>query len=120
MLKSLYSRQNHVFLEMLRSRRKSLQLRQRDVAKLVGHGQATVSKVEAGTRRLDVIELRTWLNALQVDFVAFIVELEQRLSHYPPSELQWLPGHPATPSPRRNAACVCGRRLRHTRQRSPE
>ena len=79
MLKSLHSRHNDVFLEMLRSHREALQLRQRDVAKRLGRGQATVSKVEAGTRRLDIIELRTWLSALDVDFVDFIAELESRL-----------------------------------------
>lgn len=90
MLNSLYSRHNDVFLGMLRSRRKSLQLRQSDVAMLVGWGQATVSKVEAGSRRLDVIELRAWLCVLQVDFVAFIDELEQRLKNHPGADLHLL------------------------------
>lgn len=82
MLKSLYYRHNRVFLEMLRGRREARQLRQRDVARLLGRSQATVSKVEAGTRRLDVIDLRAWLSALDVDFVDFIGELEQRLREH--------------------------------------
>jgi len=82
MPKSLYSRHNHVFLEMLRMSRKARSLRQRDVASLLGRGQATVSKVEAGVRRLDVIELRAWLRALDVDFVDFIDRLEQRLQDH--------------------------------------
>ena len=79
MLVSLYSRHRHVFLEMLRTRRQARRLRQRDVARLLGRAQATVSKVEAGTRRLDVIELRAWLRVLEVDFLDFMGELEQRL-----------------------------------------
>jgi len=82
MPKSLYSRHNHVFLEMLRTSRKTRKLRQRDVASLLGRGQATVSKVEAGVRRLDVIELRAWLRALDVDFVDFIDRLERRLQDH--------------------------------------
>ena len=83
MLKSLYSRHNEIFLQMLRGRRESLQLRQRDLAQRVGRGQATVSKVESGTRQLDVIELRAWLMALGTDFVAFMQELDERLRAHP-------------------------------------
>ena len=83
MLKSLYSRHNEIFLQLLRSRREALQLRQRDLAQRVGRGQATVSKVESGNRQLDVIELRAWLLALDIDFVTFMQELDQRLRAHP-------------------------------------
>ncbi|TAK78021.1 MAG: XRE family transcriptional regulator [Aquabacterium sp.] len=83
MLKSLYSRHNEIFLELLRSNRESSKLRQADLAGRLGHVQATVSKVEIGVRRLDVIELRAWLIALDVDFVAFMDELDQRLRAHP-------------------------------------
>ena len=113
MMKSLYSRHNDVFLDMLRSRRKSLRLRQRDLAQLVGRGQATVSKVEAGSRRLDVIELRTWLGVLQVDFVDFIDELDQRLRHHAGAEIQRLLGSPVDALP------ALGRPRPNGRARSP-
>lgn len=110
MLKSLYSRHNDVFLDMLRNRRKSLRLRQRDLARLVGRGQATVSKVEAGSRRLDVIELRTWLGVLQVDFVDFIDELEQRLRHHSDVDMHLLMGGPIGTLPEtNNSGNPCGR-----------
>lgn len=86
MHKSLYSRQNEIFLELLRSNRESLKLRQADLAVRLGRGQATVSKVESGVRRLDVIELRTWLMALEVDFKSFMDELDQRLRTHPLSD----------------------------------
>lgn len=79
MLKSLYSRHHEVLLELLRSNRQSVKLRQADLALRLGRDQATVSKVERGERRLDVIELRAWLAAMDVDFVAFVGQLDERL-----------------------------------------
>lgn len=83
MLKSLHTRQNEIFLEMLRGRRQAQRLRQADLALLLGRGQATVSKVERGVRRLDIIELRAWLTALDVDFSVFMAELNGLLAEVP-------------------------------------
>jgi len=76
MLKTLHSRHNEIFLSLLRSQRKAQRLRQSDLARRLGRGQATVSKVERGERRLDVIELRAWLAAMGIDFLAFMRELD--------------------------------------------
>ena len=83
MLKSLNSRQNDALLALLRRSRESQRLRQADLAVRLGRGQATVSKVESGARRLDVIELRAWLQALEIDFLTFMSELEDRLATMP-------------------------------------
>ena len=83
MVKSLYSRHNEVFLELLRDSREAVKLRQADLADRLGRAQAIVSKAESGERRLDVIELRAWLIALEVDFVAFVHELDRRLQAHP-------------------------------------
>ena len=83
MLKSLYSRHNRIFLHLLRANREALQVRQSDLAQLLGVGQATVSKVESGDRRLDIISLREWLLALGIDFVAFMAELDAQLGSHP-------------------------------------
>lgn len=83
MLKSFQNRHHHIFLQMLRSTRESAQLRQLDLAQLLGGWQGSVSKVESGGRRLDVIELRTWLDAMGVDFLHFMSELDQRLREQP-------------------------------------
>jgi transcriptional regulator with XRE-family HTH domain len=77
--KSRYSIQNQLFLAMLRSCRQRRRLRQADVARKLGGTQATVSKVESGERRLDIIELRAWLAAIGVDFVLFVAELDDRI-----------------------------------------
>lgn len=79
MRKSHYTIENQVFLEMLKSCRLERQLRQRDLASKIGRDQAMVSKVESGERRLDVIELRSWLVAIGVDFVAFASDLDERI-----------------------------------------
>ncbi len=83
MLKSLHTQSNQVFLKMLRRRRQAMRLRQTDVALRLGRGQSTVSKIERGVRRLDIIELRAWLAALGVDFVDFMSELDLHLQTQP-------------------------------------
>jgi transcriptional regulator with XRE-family HTH domain len=79
MPKILYSRHNEVFLAMLRGLRMTRRLRQADLANRLGRGQGLVSKVERGERRLDVIELRDWLAALDADFVGFVSSLDAQL-----------------------------------------
>ena len=80
MPKILHSRHNDIFLRKLRHTRKSKHLRQRDLADLLGRHQGLVSKVERGERRLDVIELRDWLAALEIDFIEFLSELHAELA----------------------------------------
>ncbi len=80
MLKSLRTQQNKIFLAALRDRREALGLRQADLAERLGETQATVSRVENGERRLDVIELRAWLRALRVGFVPFLRQLDRKLN----------------------------------------
>lgn len=79
MAKTLHSRPNKIFLAKLRQLRESQGLRQADLARLLGPSQATVSNVERGERRLDVIELRDWLEALEFDFIGFVSELDVEL-----------------------------------------
>jgi transcriptional regulator with XRE-family HTH domain len=64
---------------MLKDCRHARNLRQREVGSLLGRDQALVSKVESGERRLDVIELREWLLALEADFVGFAADLDERI-----------------------------------------
>lgn len=80
MPKILHSRHNEIFLEKLKRTRKHMRLRQRDLALLLGRHQGLVSKVERGERRLDVIELRDWLTALDIDFIDFMRELHAELA----------------------------------------
>jgi hypothetical protein len=81
MHKSLYSRHYRDLLVQLRQLRQRQGLRQADLAMRLGRAQSLVSRVESGERRLDVIELWVWLQALDTDFNAFTHELGERLSN---------------------------------------
>ncbi|MBX3620620.1 MAG: helix-turn-helix transcriptional regulator [Rhizobacter sp.] len=89
MAKSIYDRQHDIFLDLLRRTRESVPLRQEDVGRLIGRHQGTVSRVETGESRLDVIELRAWLNAMGVDFMGFMGELHSRLDRHNPVDLRF-------------------------------
>ncbi len=84
-----------VLLEMLKAGRRRAKKSQTDLAAEIGRVQATVSKVERGEIWLDVIELRAWLRALEIDFIEFMLELDDRIgvprSHFQHA-LNRLPG----------------------------
>ncbi|MFN3302110.1 MAG: helix-turn-helix domain-containing protein [Roseateles sp.] len=82
MAKALHSRHNKIFLDKLRKLRESRLLRQADLCKLLGRSQGWVSYVECGQTTLHIIELREWLEALGVDFLAFLNELDAELRVY--------------------------------------
>ena len=86
MHKSLHTWHNQEFLKLLRTCRARQRLRQADLAQRLGRCQGTISKVERGLRRLDVIELRAWLHALDVDFVGFMEQLNINLALFPQSD----------------------------------
>ena len=77
--KTLHSRHNTILLDMLRGLRERKRLRQTDLAVLLGKSQATVSKVERGERRLDVIQLMDWIAALDISFLRFVRTLDAEL-----------------------------------------
>lgn len=76
------------FLQELREARQQAGLSQEQLADALGQRQTYVSKGELGDRRLDVIELRSWVIALGGDPVAFMAALEDRLvrNALPPME----------------------------------
>ncbi len=58
-------------INQLRRVRESKRIRQADLAEKLGQHQSYVSKVEGLERRLDVIELYDWLNALDKEPLEF-------------------------------------------------
>lgn len=69
---------------LLTELRKARGLLQQDVADQLGRPQGFVSKVESGSRRLDVIELLDFLHVLEADPHEFIDRLlEQPMSSLP-------------------------------------
>jgi transcriptional regulator with XRE-family HTH domain len=79
MLKSLHTRQYALLLEELRAARQAVGLTQVALAERLDMTQSDVSKCERGTRRLDVIELREWSQALGLGLVEFSAKVEERL-----------------------------------------
>ncbi|MBK9174331.1 MAG: helix-turn-helix transcriptional regulator [Chloracidobacterium sp.] len=72
MEKSIYSKEYSLFLEQLRNAREEKGLTQTEVAERLGQSQSFVSKVERGERRIDIVELRAFCQAMGVDFLSFI------------------------------------------------
>ena len=89
MFKLLKSQQREVFLGMLRDRRQALGLAQVALAHKLGQTQAMVSRVERGTRPLDLIELRDWLGGLDLDFLTFMTTLDAQLQATPANDFDF-------------------------------
>lgn len=79
MQKTLYSPEHRLFLNLLKEIREQRDVTQVELAARLEWEQTLVSRTERGARRLDVLELRRWLAALEVDLAAFVAELEDRL-----------------------------------------
>jgi len=79
MQKTLYTRQYEVMLGMLREARTDAGMTQVDLAKRLDMSQSDVSKCEQGARRLDVIELKLWVEAVGGQLQAFLQAFEARL-----------------------------------------
>jgi len=76
MEKSIHTREYALFLDMLRRVRDERELTQQDVATRLGATQTFVSKCERGERRLDIVELKNWCEAMEVTLVEFSSRLE--------------------------------------------
>ena len=81
MEKSIYSHDYGVFLRLLREARKQAGITQIELAKGIACTQSFVSKCERGERRIDVVELRKFCNALGIDFAEFAARLHDALTH---------------------------------------
>ena len=67
------------FLTYLRSARVTSGMTQGELALRLKATQSFVSKVERGERRLDVLELRSWCKALEINFSSFIRKVDSNL-----------------------------------------
>lgn len=82
MQKSIYSDDYEHFLRELRDARARADVTQEQLAEALGEHQTFVSKVERGVRRIDVVELRLWLEALHTSFPEFCGQLDSRLARH--------------------------------------
>ena len=72
------------FLALLRQARTDAGVTQSQLGEAMGVPQSFVSKVEAGERRLDVLELIAWMHALGVSPVTFVATLESKAQRNAP------------------------------------
>lgn len=82
MEKTLNSAQHQLLLTLLRKVRTERGVTQEQLSLRIGMQQSDISKVERGVRRLDVLELRTWLSGLDLPLSSFVDELEVELNRH--------------------------------------
>lgn len=79
MEKSLHSEGYTLFLRQLRAARKRSGITQVELAERLNETQSFVSKCERGERRLDVVEVREYCQAIGIPFAGFMRELDANL-----------------------------------------
>ena len=84
MQKTIYSPELRLFLDLLKHCREAQGVTQVELASRLDWEQTLVSRTERGARRLDVLELRRWLEALGIELAEFIAELEEILQKNTP------------------------------------
>ncbi|MBU4142240.1 helix-turn-helix domain-containing protein [Patescibacteria group bacterium] len=72
MSKAIYSKDHKYIVEQLKKARKEDGLEQVEVAKLLGRTQSHISKIEAGQRRIDIIQLKEFARIYKKDIDYFI------------------------------------------------
>jgi transcriptional regulator with XRE-family HTH domain len=83
MEKSIFSESYGIFLRQLRAAREKSGLSQVELANRLNETQSWVSKCERGERRIDVIELRAFCEAMNVPFLEFCQKLDSELARSP-------------------------------------
>jgi len=72
MAKAIFSKDHKYTVEQLKKARLEADLDQSEVAKLLGKTQSHVSKIEAGQRRLDVVQIKEFSRIYKKDLSFFI------------------------------------------------
>lgn len=85
MQKNLHTQDQLLLRELLIEVRTAAGITQALLAERLKWEQTHISRVERGVRRLDVLELRRWVQAMGVALPDFVEKLEHRLeAHSPP------------------------------------
>jgi transcriptional regulator with XRE-family HTH domain len=80
MSKDLYNKRRKQIGLLLKHERKCKKLEQEDIARALGVRQEFISKIEAGTRRIDILELIDYCEALNLSLTEFAWKIETYLS----------------------------------------
>jgi transcriptional regulator with XRE-family HTH domain len=70
--KTIYSEGHKALVKKLIEAREGRKLRQEEVAKLLGRTQSYISKIEAGQRRVDIIQLKEFAKIYKKNLDFFI------------------------------------------------
>ena len=79
-VKSNFGEEYAIFLATLRRSRENSGRTQTDVAAFLKRDQSVVSKCERGERRIDVIELRDYCQAIGIELRTFVDILEKEIT----------------------------------------
>lgn len=71
------TREYDELLKLLREAREAGGISQEVLSKKIGRSRTFVSKIEEGTRRVDVVELFQLCTALQIDPIAFLTTYQK-------------------------------------------
>ena len=88
MEKSITSKEYRVFVQLLRTARKSQGITQTELAKRLDEAQSFVSDCEQGQRRIDIVEAWRWCHALEVSFATFAASFEEKARSVQPTSQQ--------------------------------
>lgn len=72
MSKTIYSKDHKFLTEQLKKARQETGLNQEEVAKILGRSQSYISKIEAGQRRVDVVQLKEFAKTYKKPLDYFI------------------------------------------------
>jgi transcriptional regulator with XRE-family HTH domain len=78
--KSLYKKENEIFVQVLTEFRSRAGLLQTDLAKRLNVPQSFISKIEMGQRRVDIIELKEICSHLNTNLTQFCKVLERKIN----------------------------------------
>jgi transcriptional regulator with XRE-family HTH domain len=70
--KTIFSEGHKALVKKLIKAREEMKLRQEDVARLLGRTQSYISKIEAGQRRIDIIQLKEFAKIYKKSLNFFI------------------------------------------------
>ncbi len=74
MSKTIYSKEHKSLVDKLKKARIEAGLDQEQVAQLLGKSQSYISRIEAGQRRIDIIQLKEFAKAYKKPIEFFIKE----------------------------------------------
>lgn len=77
MEKSTFTREYEILRTLIREYREAAGLTQVELAERIGETQSYVSKVERGERRLDLVQLRVFCEAMKVPLSTFVARFER-------------------------------------------